>query len=222
MTDPVKRPNLLPSNATPRERAHADTDGRLDDRAAEAAQIVALKDPDNTPEAIEPYVAWEKSVDVWDPPWLAPIRRAAIKAAPEVHAYKGTPRAMRIALSAFGIDAEIVEWWQTSPPGRPYTFKLTAHVHSRLYEGGELIDPRTVKVVFGTVMRVKPVSRAFDLVLAAGLDSRLGAAAVAVARSRVRVAAYADNLERCTATIGAVGVLVARSVLRLSLVSSDV
>ncbi|WP_018261361.1 phage tail protein I [Methylobacterium sp. WSM2598] len=220
MTDPVKRAELQPG--TPRERALMDTDARLDDRAAEAAQLAALKDPATTPEAIEPYLAWDRSADVWDPDWPDAVRRSVIAHAPQVHAYKGTPLATRAALAAYGMDAEISEWWQQSPQGKPYTFKITAHVHSPLYSGGNLIDPRTVKIIYGTLVRAKPVSRAFDLTLAAGLSTQLGAGAGAVARARVRVAAYADTLERCTATVGAAGLLVARSSIRLMLVNLDV
>jgi phage tail P2-like protein len=219
MPDPVKRINLLPpSNATPRERAHADTDGRLDDRRVESATITTLKDPATCPAALLPYLAWERSVDVWDPAWPEATKRAVIAAAPDVHRHKGTVYAVKAVLGALQVDADVTEWWQETPKAAPYTFKVIAQARARLYDG-PLLDARLIKSVFSAVMRVKPLSRAFDLTVAANMPGALGAAGIGVARSVVRVPAYADNSETFSAPLGAAGVAVARSVVRASMVS---
>jgi phage tail P2-like protein len=191
MTDPVKRPTLLPSHATPRERALAQVDARLDDRAAEAARITALKDPATCPAAYLPYLAWERSVDVWDAAWPEDVQRAVVAAAPLVHAHKGTPAGLKAALAALRIEPILIEWWQAVPRGIPYTFEVEALVRSRLYPDGPLLDPRLIQAVHDTVMRVKPLSRAFRLRVAARTESDLGFAPFGAARPRAALPAPA-------------------------------
>lgn len=218
MTDPVKRPTLLPSHATPRERAHAQVDARLDDRAAEAARITALKDPSTCPAAYLPYLAWERSVDVWDPAWPEEVQRAVIAAAPLVHALKGTPAALKLALAALRIEAGLTEWWQMVPRGPPYTFEVLALVRSRVYPDAPVLDLRLIQAVHDTVMRVKPLSRAFRLRVCAVMESSLGLAPVGAVRPRAALSAPAAwPAPDTVSTLGLAAVAVARP--RLSLVA---
>ncbi|BAQ50417.1 phage tail protein I [Methylobacterium aquaticum] len=220
MADPVKRPTLLPSHATPREAAHAAVEARLDDRAAQAAAIAALKDPATCPATYLPYLAWERSVDVYDPAWPEDVRRAVIAAAPLVHALKGTPAAVKAVLAALKIDATVTEWWETTPRGRPYTFSVTAFARARLY-GGAVLDARLVRVAYQSVMAVKPLSRAFDLTLAAEMPGRVGLAPVGLARSVLRLPAVSPPTDEAfAASLGAGGVALARARVAVSFASA--
>lgn len=214
MVDRPRRPDLLPSHATPRERATADTDGRLDDLAAETAFVTALKSPDTVPADPPVYMqalAWERSVDVWDDDWPEDIKRAAIAVAPEVHRYKGTVRAVKAVLGAFQVDAEITEWWQTAPQAAPYTFHVQAFARARLYDG-PILDARLVAAVYTGILRAKPLSRAFSFSVAVAMPARLGLAPVAVALPRVAVVALpADPSETFSTALGLAPVACARA-----------
>lgn len=120
--------SLLPPNATAAERA-------IDAAAERLADIpVPLRDlwnPQTIPAALLPWLAWGLSVDVWDPAWTEARKRATVAASIEVHRHKGTVGAMLTALGALDYDARLVEWWQSTPRGAPYTFGVEARLDAR-------------------------------------------------------------------------------------------
>lgn len=99
---------ILPPSASRLERA-IDQAGaqRL---AALPSLVPSLWNADTCPPALLPYLAWALSVDEWDNTWSVDRKRAVIREAREIHETKGTPAAIRRALSAVGQpDAEIIE-----------------------------------------------------------------------------------------------------------------
>lgn len=105
MSEPA---TLLPPNSTPLERA---VDRSMAARhAALPALVPSLWNADTCPAALLPYLAWAVSVDEWDEGWSVDKKRAAIREAPEIHRRKGTPSAIRRALTALGQgDADLIE-----------------------------------------------------------------------------------------------------------------
>ncbi|WP_238258440.1 phage tail protein I, partial [Methylobacterium gnaphalii] len=169
------RNTLLPSHATPRERSIGGANAAVTDADTDLIRRAGSPDIEEVPAAYLPARAEAVSVDVWDPLWPDDIKRATIKAAPEVHRHKGTVYAVKTALSALKIDAEVIEWWQEAPRGVPYAFTVKARARARLYDG-PLLDPRLIKVAYTSVLRAKPLSRAFDIVIGAGFGDTLGLA----------------------------------------------
>lgn len=116
---------LLPPNATAQERA-------LDGAVSRVSDIPVLVrehwNPDTCPAAQLPWLAWAFSVDDWNPAWTDAQKRAAIQASVGVHRTKGTPGAVKRALSPLGLDIAVEEWHQLTPLGDPYTFKLAVTV----------------------------------------------------------------------------------------------
>ncbi len=186
MTDAydLDRDDLLPGNATPLERAIAQTEGRLDDADMDLPRRVGSSDIAVVPARFLAHRAWGRSVDVWQPEWPEPIQRAAIVAAPIVHLFKGTPFAIRVALAALGVKTEFTEWWQTTPKGTPYTFEVRAFARVRLYDG-PVLDGRTIQAIYSAVMRAKGNARFFDLTVGVGMETRLGLAPAAACVARV-------------------------------------
>ncbi len=80
--------------------------------------------PDRCPVAWLPWLAREYSVDVYQDSWSESQKRAAIKAAPNIHRYKGTASAVKSALKLVHPDLSLTEWWQTTPKGEPHTFRV--------------------------------------------------------------------------------------------------
>lgn len=181
MADIVKRAEILPNDATPREKAYAAVDARFEDIDTDLVRRV--KSVAEAPADYLPYLAWERSVDVYDPAWPEAVKRAVIAAAPEVHRYKGTRHAVEVALAALRVGTEITEWWQEVPRAAPYTFRVTAYARGRLYDG-PVLDTRLTRVIYSAITRAKPLSRAFTFSVVANLPSTLGMAAAATARVR--------------------------------------
>ncbi|QRE74380.1 phage tail protein I [Methylobacterium aquaticum] len=178
-----ERDALLPDRALPLERAISKTEGRLED--IDADRIRRSRSIDDADAAELAHLAAWHSVDVYDPAWPIAIRREVVRAAPLVHAYKGTPFAIKAALAALRVEARLTEWWQTEPKGTPYTFEVEAIARSRLYPDGPFLGPRTIRVVYDTVMRSKADTRAFDLRVGVGMEVDLGLAPVSTAQTRL-------------------------------------
>lgn len=119
---------LLPPNATPLERALEAATLRID---AIPVPLRDLWNPQTIPAPLLPWLAWGLSVDVWDPAWTEARKRAVVESSIEVHRHKGTVGAMLTALGALDYDARLIEWWQTTPRGAPYTFGIEARLDAR-------------------------------------------------------------------------------------------
>ena len=115
--------SLLPSSATPLERAIADVTDRV--TALPVDVIRTLWDPWTCPVDLLPWLAWTLSVDDWSASWTEQQRRATIAASIEVHRHKGTIGALRRSLSALGYEITITE----NVDG-PYTFRLTINANN--------------------------------------------------------------------------------------------
>lgn len=113
--------SLLPPNATAQERALAEAAMKLLDIPV---PIKTLWDPDTCAAAMLPWLAWSFSLDEWDDNWTDSQKRNAIKSGMTVHRQKGTIGSVKRALAAVGVSAKVQEWFNQSPAGDPYTFKL--------------------------------------------------------------------------------------------------
>lgn len=133
--------DLLPSSATAQERSLSETTARLSDVPVMVRQSW---NPDTCPAALLPWLAWALSVDEWDTTWSEQEKRDVIKASFSIHKHKGTIGAVRRALTPLGYLIEVVEWWETTPKGDPYTFSIVMGTGSKpvtadLYEKAERI-----------------------------------------------------------------------------------
>lgn len=113
--------SLLPPNATAQERHLEQATSRAFNLPTPARQVL---DPDTCPAALLPWLAWAVSVPEWESGWTEAQKRAVIRNAIFVHRHRGTPGAVRRALSALGYDMTLTEWFEHNPPEAPYTFRL--------------------------------------------------------------------------------------------------
>lgn len=113
--------HLLPPNATQLERLAAEALVQIQRVPIPLRQ---LWNPDTCPVDLLPYLAWAFSVDRWSSAWPESAKRAAIRSAYFIHAHKGTIGALRRVVEPLGYLIEVVEWWQTVPPGPRATFAL--------------------------------------------------------------------------------------------------
>lgn len=99
--------SLLPPNATALELA-------LEASAAERIEaipvpIATINDARVCPAAVLPFLAWARSVDVYDPSWSDATRRAVVGQAMAVHRIKGTLQSVVDAIGLWGIEATVME-----------------------------------------------------------------------------------------------------------------
>lgn len=113
--------DLLPSNATPAERALSNTIARISNVPLAARE---MWNPDTIPAHLLPWLAWAFSVDDWNNNWTEAEKREVIKNSLYVHKHKGTLAAIKRAVEPLGYIIRIVEWWEDTPKAEPYTFRL--------------------------------------------------------------------------------------------------
>jgi len=99
--------SLLPAHFDQTEHAMDKTVG------TRLGAIRDIEDPwneDVCPEELLDHLAYQMSVDIWEPNWPAQTKRAVIKASKEVHIIKGTVKSIRVLLKAAGYgEARIIE-----------------------------------------------------------------------------------------------------------------
>lgn len=145
--------HLLPPNATPQERALSLATARLADMAV---PIASLWRAGECPADLLPWLAWAMSVEEeWSLCVTEADQRALIARALDLHRHKGTAWAMRNALGVFGVEAEMIEWWQPEATGlQPYEFGIFAHLH-RPVRPDQLLGDDTASAVGMAVARYK-------------------------------------------------------------------
>jgi len=121
--------SLLPPSASKLERALEQSFKESLDGIS--IPIRSLWNPDTCPLSVLPWLAWAFSVDSWEPSWTEAQQRSIVKNSLIIHKYKGTIGAVKRALDSIGYQWEIVEWWQDTPKGDPYTFRIDIHVRDR-------------------------------------------------------------------------------------------
>ena len=140
----------LPPNTTALERAIAVACAEL---VNVPVPLRELWNADRCPVNLLPFLAWACSVDRWDDAWPESIKRGTIKASYFIHKHKGTIAAVRRVVESLGYLIRITEWWQTTPPGVPGTFRLDVGV----------LDTGITDAMFQEMERLiadaKPVSR---------------------------------------------------------------
>ncbi|MEW5729238.1 MAG: phage tail protein I [Pseudomonadota bacterium] len=183
--------HLLPPNATPQERALSLATARLADMAV---PIASLWRAGECPADLLPWLAWAMSVEEeWSLCVTEADQRALIARALDLHRHKGTAWAMRNALGVFGVEAEMIEWWQPEATGlQPYEFGIFAHLH-RPVRPDQLLGDDTASAVGMAVARYKNarshlawIAFAVDLELPFGTAS-LARDLISIDRTAMRV-----------------------------------
>lgn len=115
--------DLLPLNASEQERAIS----KAIDREVPVV-VREMWNPETCPAALLPWLAWAFSLDTWDANWTEAQKRGVIKNSVAVHKKKGTIGALRTAIDGLGYDLTVTEWFQKTPAGDPYTFRIGINV----------------------------------------------------------------------------------------------
>lgn len=101
-----------------------------------------VRDIDNCHPSFLPWLAWQWRVDVWDDAWPEAKKRAVVKEALLLFRFKGTPWAVKRALTLTGYECQLVEWHQMVPEGMRGTFRVDVQ-----HQGGAPVDGRLYRDV---------------------------------------------------------------------------
>jgi phage tail P2-like protein len=112
---------LLPPNASAQEIALSAAASRIGEVPV---PLRTLYQPAATPLDALPSLAWSFSLDEWDTSWTEAQKRQAVADSLYVHRHKGTAGAVKRALQALGLDVQVQEWFNQTPAGAPFTFRL--------------------------------------------------------------------------------------------------
>lgn len=119
--------SLLPPNSTSVEQRLENS--TLIDLDPEI--ILKLWNPWTCPLHLLPQLAWALSVDEWSDSWDEATQRQVVASSVQIHRLKGTVGAVELAMESLGHETQLIEWWQTQPPGAPYTFTAEIDVDQR-------------------------------------------------------------------------------------------
>jgi phage tail P2-like protein len=149
---------LLPLSSTRLERALAAfVSRRFDDLPV---PIRDLWNADTCPADMLSWLAWSRSVDVWEEDWSEAHKRAVIRESFQIHCQKGTVGAVRRALEALDIGSHITEWWQDGAPRG--TFKIDAFAE-RIFAQDGSIDQALLDTITQVVERTKRLSQHYTV-----------------------------------------------------------
>ena len=127
---------LLPPNSTAGERAQEQVMGHMSDLPID---IRTVKNADLCPVEVIPALAWEYAITYWDEDWTETQKRNVIKNAPRVNKTRGTVGALKYALQAVGRPIDVIEWFNDTPQGEPYTFRIVVNGYNVTPEELQLI-----------------------------------------------------------------------------------
>ncbi len=115
-----------------------------------------IHDPAKCPAELLPWLAWERSVDYWRDDWIEQTKRTVIAASVAVHRKKGTLAAVRQAIAATGLVADVSIPRDTTSYV-PHSFCVTLDV------GLNPPTPASAAEIRTQIDHVKPARCAYDL-----------------------------------------------------------
>ena len=129
--------SLLPPNSTKFEINFEQTFSRI---SAVEIPTRTFNDSMSAPLEVLPFLAWEKSVDVWNKNWTEQQKRQTVASSLKSHLHKGTIGALETALGSLGFRVKVQEWFNMAPVGKPYTFKLQLEASQESISSADLKD----------------------------------------------------------------------------------
>lgn len=204
----VSAKSLLPSNATPVERALSDTIAEAFANLPTGASIAEVVEWSTCPVPLLPYLAWEWSVDEWVPAWSDDIKRSTIAASWDVHSVKGTRYAIERAIEATGLGATVKEWFDYG--GARFRFRLDVNdTESRPWTTKEF------NTLYRVAIRSKNVRSYLERIDLKPTPSRVAVYAGAATITRITVRPSVDAISQLAGQASLYSGVVARSRIRI-------
>ncbi len=187
--DAVKMQSLLPPQSSDFEFVMESAMRANPDLSA----IGDLWNPLLCPAPILPFLAWGLAISQWDSDWSEAQKRAAIADAIPFHRRKGTRASVREVLERFHPLLQIIEWFEPSGSGQPYTFEIQAPAADI---PASFLTQETAAAIIRDVTAVKPVRAHFDFVQSVDAMARIFAVSAgrnAIFGRNIYAAAHDDD-----------------------------
>ncbi len=133
--------------------------------------ISSLWHPEQSSEALLPWLAWAFSVDTWSSDWPVENKRAVIQESVLLHRRKGTLAAMNQILGALDVEFTLEEWFQYG--GQPHTFRLTTSAYDNWLKG-TFLDHHLFNHLKYVVDAVKPVRSHYSTQIKIYAENEIG------------------------------------------------
>lgn len=91
-------------------------------------KVQTLWNPYRCPADWLPWLAWALRASDWNDDWTETQKRQYVASLPYTNRIKGTRAAIETALAAVDCPIQLVEWWERTPKGEPYTFTAEVSV----------------------------------------------------------------------------------------------
>jgi phage tail P2-like protein len=122
----------------------------LADIRSKIAHNIIISQLGAQPENVLDFLAlYHFNIDYYDTSYTYPVKLAMIQNVILDKSKKGTPALVKKQLSIAFNYAEVVEWWQTTPMGPPYTFTVLI--------ADKLVDPLKVTKMINLILATKNV-----------------------------------------------------------------
>lgn len=125
---------------------------------------------DSLPDGVLDHLAMQYDASVWRDSWDTATKRSVLKIALLDKRKKGTRGAVLKAVQSLGSSASIVEWWEKTPKGDPYTFTI----YATLPKTGGGIDADAQEDLIKQIDDAKPARSHYDFVLCQSVDGGVG------------------------------------------------
>lgn len=181
---------LTPPNAGPLERGVDRALSRID--GVDLTPIRTVDDPQACPAPLLPWLAYDSSVDDWDPDWPTRAKRLAISQSLIQHREKGTLAAIERAVLPLGGQVVVRPWFEQTPEGEPGTFQVIL----TLPTGGADAPPaEAVDMAIAAIDRSKSARDHYTFALGSSARGALGLVGAVRAGAYARLSLTAASLE---------------------------
>lgn len=172
--DDVKLVDIMPDSLTCDENVNACAeaiDPQLREIAANVDVALLIPRIDVLPSLVLDHIATQYDISVWRDSWPVSLKRSVLKSALAEKRKRGTRGAVLKAIKSLGGAGSIVEWWEETPKGIPYTFKI--YVALSKIEG--VVDTEMQEDLIRQIDDAKSFRSHYDLILTTVLNGGIGA-----------------------------------------------
>jgi phage tail P2-like protein len=174
--DDENNKSILPVNASQLLKDLEKTALKISDLEAKNKDVL---NADKLAENLLPWLGWAFSVDSWSDNWREDVKRDMVQKTISLHQTKGTKKAIQRALDVVGVFANITEWWEMTPQGKPHTFEIDAFVNDNINPDAPVIISLEVqKRLIDLINNVKPARSHFSFKLGAKFEAKVSLGAV--------------------------------------------
>ncbi len=151
--------------------------------------VLSIMYIDRVAPSVLPYLAWQFSAEDYADDLPEDVQRAVVKNALRAHRFRGTVYAVRSSIAALGAEVELVEWFDQTPQGEPYTFRINITAQATGHDDALFLNAERLEQLRRAADRAKNVRSGFGFGVAVKASTGFGFSATARAAVHLRLKA---------------------------------